>query len=632
MHFRLSARPRRVPVAALVGSIVAAAACNALLDLSQSQILSPYSPNAVTSLQLFALSTLVIWPGVVLAILLTGRFWGGVGFAITTTALVSIANRHKLSYRFEPLYPSDLEFGKEAGFLIDFLTVLELSLTIALLVLLVALVYLMARMWPNAFRLGTLGSVQPRGLVIRCVAALCCVGALSYSAQFNATGNQLRAWFEHRGADWQEWSQKRNYAYNGFVPAFLYNVDAIAMDAPTDYSEPTMMEIARRYQRIASSMNEGRAPDSLAGINIVLVLAESFTDPTAIPGVSFAKDPIPFTREVMQQVPSGWTWAQSYGGGTANMEFSALTGHSVGTFSPQMNTPYQQLVRHEPQYPSAAGYLKKLGYRTVAIHPFKESLYARDRVYPSMGFDEYLFADRMRNHAVLDPGHFISDEAAFREVDQTIADTDEPVFVNLVTMQNHLPVDDKYPDPISVIGKDYRSDELALGQYARGLRHTDSSLRAWLTRLQATDEKTVVLYYGDHHPGLWSEKRIRTLGEDRFRRTPFFVWRNFGDQRHMHLPTTSPIHFMNRVLDAAQAPVPPYYALLRSLEQELPTVEGSTLIGPDGEPLAPAQLGARAQRLLRDYRLVQYDFSVGERYALNAMFYPLDGSAIQASR
>jgi hypothetical protein len=93
------------------------------------------------------------------------------------------------------------------------------------------------------------------------------------------------------------------------------------------------------------------------------------------------------------------------------------------------------------------------------------------------------------------------------------------------------------------------------------------------------------------------------------------------------LPTTSPVYFMNHVLERANAAVPPYYALLDQLEREIPAMEQIMTIGPDNEELTDAELSPRGRRLLRDYRLVQYDLAVGKRYSEQAMFDPTPAAA-----
>ena len=59
--------------------------------------------------------------------------------------------------------------------------------------------------------------------------------------------------------------------------------------------------------------------------------------------------------------------------------------------------------------------------------------------------------------------------------------------------------------------------------------------------------------------------------------------------------------------------LPPYDALLLDHHVEVPNLSLS-------RPVEPSTLSDRAHALLHDLRLVQYDFSVGERYATEEMF------------
>jgi hypothetical protein len=76
---------------------------------------------------------------------------------------------------------------------------------------------------------------------------------------------------------------------------------------------------------------------------------------------------------------------------------------------------------------------------------------------------------------------------------------------------------------------------------------------------------------------------------------------------------------MDLLLQRANAPVPPYYALLHELRQQVPAMEGGVLLDRSGQAVTPGHLSARAARLLHDYRLVQYDLSVGSRFSTRTM-------------
>jgi phosphoglycerol transferase MdoB-like AlkP superfamily enzyme len=48
----------------------------------------------------------------------------------------------------------------------------------------------------------------------------------------------------------------------------------------------------------------------------------------------------------------------------------------------------------------------------------------------------------------LESSDLASDESSFTEVHRQIDEQDDPVFVNLVTMQNHYPMAGSYADPL----------------------------------------------------------------------------------------------------------------------------------------------------------------------------------------
>jgi hypothetical protein len=84
----------------------------------------------------------------------------------------------------------------------------------------------------------------------------------------------------------------------------------------------------------------------------------------------------------------------------------------------------------------------------------------------------------------------------------------------------------------------------------------------------------------------------------------------------------SPTHFVDLAAERAGAAVTPYYALLTELRAQVPALEDRTRLEPEGTPVPRGQLSPRARQLLRDYRLVQYDLSVGHRYAQTALLTP----------
>jgi hypothetical protein len=89
---------------------------------------------------------------------------------------------------------------------------------------------------------------------------------------------------------------------------------------------------------------------------------------------------------------------------------------------------------------------------------------------------------------------------------------------------------------------------------------------------------------------------------------------------HTDLPTTSPIQFMPKMFDALGVPVPPLYALLDALDAQVPAMDTGFAIDAANQRVAPRDLSPQAKSVLSDYRMIQYDLSIGKRYSAKAMF------------
>ena len=602
---------------ALVGaaSLLWAALCTVVLDLSTIRhqpdaswyaFLAQPGPSLV--------SAVLTWLAIVLLICVTNRLWLSFALSLGLSAVVSAASNAKYSVRDEPLYPSDLLFLWQPSFLLDMASPGSLALAVAGLAVLVAGLVLVGRRLDRRFprvRRSTEPRAWSRILAARVVGAVIAVLVLLEASQFNTSGNPVRATYEASGAEWLSWRQGENYFENGFLAGFLFNTFAGAMDEPKGYSRAAMDEIASRYRARAETLNADRSPDALEGVNVVLLLSEAFSDPLRLSGVELAEDPMPVVRMIMASHPSGQVVGKATGGGTANMEFEALTGMSQVLFAPQLTTPFQMLVPAHDQFPSAAWYFAQHGHETMAVHPFLRTMYRRNAAYPRLGFDTFFDVRKLKGLSTIGDTWAWSDESTFREALRLLKGSEAPVFMNLVTLQNHFPYEGVYDDPIE---NNLRND--ALGQYARGLAHADQPTGRLLDELARSDEKTVVLFYGDHLPGAVYDNDVLGANSERLTETPFFLWSSFRDLPATRLPATSPIYFMPLVFEALGARVPPYYALLTDLHDEIPNLSL-------GQPIDPSALSSRARTLLNDLRLVQYDFSVGQRYVTDEMFHPL---------
>ena len=301
-------------------------------------------------------------------------------------------------------------------------------------------------------------------------------------------------------------------------------------------------------------MNQGRTA-SIDKTNVVIILSESFSQPAWLKTVKFPYDVIPKTTATMQRTVSGKMLAPGFGSGTANTEYELLTGQSLSQLSPQLSIPYEQLVSHYEDYPSAVEYFLSHGHTPIAIHPFSPRMYARTKVFKTFGFDKFITKDDMK-FTGRGGGRFIDDQSAFDEVRHQIDTHDKPVLAHLITMQNHMPFGGQYDDPINPTGLPPKFAKLA-GQYARGLARSDEALAKMFAELKKSPEPTAVIFYGDHlPPQVYPQSLVEREGTLTAHQTPFLIWSNRAPLKHTELPTTSPIQFMPKLFDALNVPDP----------------------------------------------------------------------------
>ncbi|KAB2810469.1 LTA synthase family protein [Pimelobacter simplex] len=615
------APPREVLRRGFLGSLLAAVVASVLL---QASTLGLFSIRWLGDQLIFGVGfyvdTLVIWLFLGLLWAVLGRLWWSIGVVFAIVLAVGVATLVKIQFREEPVYPSDVDFLREPGFLTSMvspaLLVVAVAAVAGVVVGGVLLGRRMARRYPRPrwrdLRRPHAWILAGSRLLVGVVALL----LLAQAGHFNQPGNLWRGMYEVRGEHWRYWNQKTNYRSNGFIGGFLFNMPVDAMAKPKDYDAARMDEIADRYERLAARTNAGRT-GSLADTNVVIVLSESFSDPTELKGFDLERDPIPRTRARMAGTTSGHMLSQMYGGGTANMEFETLTGQSLGLFRPQMLSPYQMLVPEQADYPSAVGWFRGQGHDAIAIHPYRVGMYKREQVYERFGFESFIHDTTIGETDTIDDNPYISDDSAFDEVITQIDEHERPLLVNLVTMQNHIPVDDNYDDPIGVSG----TGDKRIGQYARGLEHTDEALDEFLDALEKKPEKTIVLFYGDHLPGIYDSRIKHENAGIPLYRTPFFIWSSEpGHNRPRTIPTTSPAFFLPLLYDVADAPVPPYLALLGQLHEHVTALQQGRMLDPSGERVEESGLDDETAQLLADLRLVQFDFSIGDRRAVDRMW------------
>jgi phosphoglycerol transferase MdoB-like AlkP superfamily enzyme len=192
----------------------------------------------------------------------------------------------------------------------------------------------------------------------------------------------------------------------------------------------------------------------------------------------------------------------AWGANTVRSEFAFVSGLDDALLGAHRFNPYHAVAAGWP-VPTLAGFLKRRGYRTVCIHPYPASFYRRDRVYPLLGFDEFIdirsFADADRC------GPFVGDAAVAAKIAAIVESSSVPVFVFAITMENHGPLHLEKVAPTDVAelytaAPPAGCDDLTI--YLRHLRNADRMIGALRQSLGRSERPASLCWFGDHVPSM----------------------------------------------------------------------------------------------------------------------------------
>lgn len=529
------------------------------------------------------------------------------------TTVLGFINQQKLIYRNEPLYPSDLTMISDTKLLVGMVdkkvVIIALGLCLFFLIILGSVFCYYKKKKKNELKLP---------LIIRIFFILILTVVMFYIVQFNQPGNKVKAIFSNQ-AIWVNYNQQHNYRNNGFLAGFLFNLNTPAMEMPENYSKDKINEINKKYKEKSEKINKEKEK-TLDNVNIIFIMNESFSDPLKIEGIEVSEDPFFNMRTNMKNVEKGEVLSPGYGGGTANVEFEALTGISLEPLAPALTTPFIQLTNSFSQYPSITSYLKKYNYETTAIHPYKTTMYKRSDAYENLGFDNFIYDETMKYTGKKDSNMYISDESAYKEVMYRLRESKNTDFIHLVTMQNHSSYIEKYTEVNFNVEGAPNKNEAA--NYMQDISYSDEAISSLLSKLDEFNEKTLVVFWGDHLPKIYGEHLYGLNGKFVMHKTPMFLYNNFT-QENGNISVISPIYFKNHVLKQTNMAVSGFDALMMNLEENLPAFEKGIYVenGTKEAKDARSQLSEETKQVLEEYTLILYDITTGNNYSSDANFF-----------
>lgn len=428
----------------------------------------------------------------------------------------SLANYFKLTIRGEPVYPGDLLFPGEVTNIVG-ATKLIVPNSVIIFGLIMLAIFIVS-FFIKAPRLRRKKRLLYSILILVFM-------TLSFPLYFANTGIQTTL-----GIQDAIWNQRYNYQKNGFYNAFLMQTKYLIVDKPTGYSKQTAEKILAKG---GNSKLIANTP------NVIVIMTESFWDPTRLPNVKYDVDPIAAFKQVQKESIYGDLLVEPFGGNTANTEFEVLTGFSMNALPG--GVAYQQYVKH--QLPSLASLLKAQGYTTEAIHPYEPWFWNRKAVYPMLGIDKFLTRDSFLDSGK--KGNYISDQSVGDKIIgeyESSRSGNQPFFAHVVTMQNHGWYNtNRYGDQqqVHASSDDLSADAISeLNTYAQGVKDASENIARLTQYFKTVQQPTYIVFFGDHLPtlgGNYSDYRAtgyvskgELSNDDQYKlhTTPFLIWSN----------------------------------------------------------------------------------------------------------
>lgn len=552
---------------------------------------------------------------------LTNRFWLSLLTTTGASLLFAFASRLKILSRAEPIVPSDLA---ELGSFREILTLVRPAVIVLIILVIICFIIGIFLLEKKRKAIKQTWYTRLAKFIVSFI-FLFDLGFLNHS--YSVSKQVLMAFdiYTNSNINMLLYAQQ-----NGPIMAYVSMLDIKIMDKPAGYSKATIQKLVKKYQERAASINKNRHTTA-KNLTVLFNLSESFSNPQNIDGVKLNKNPIPYVSALKKQTTSGYMISAGYGGGTANMEYMSLTGMSMGLFASAGVVPNNTIVPKQSTSPN----ISNLFNYSSAVHPYTGGYYNRQTVYRKYGFNKFVFLGskyKIIDQSRIGSSPYLSDQTAYANALSQINSRKGGQFINLITMQNHMPyTSDWYPNhDYKVSGKGFSSTQQSqIQHYTQGIAYTDTSLKAFIKSLDSLNKPVIMIFYGDHLPGIYT----LPTSIDKYK-TDYFVYSNkFARNHGMYAKLddhqyVSTNEFIPIMLQQANAKVDAYSALLTDVSNKLPALwqlkeapvskfesNSQLFIDKSGKLTSYSQLDNKQKRVFNDYQMIQYDITDGKNYS-----------------
>ncbi len=426
-----------------------------------------------------------------------------------------------------------------------------------------------------------------------------------------------------RNMNTETWEQKGTYR-NGYILNFILSARDSFVTEPKDYSNQVVAQLEQQYSKEDILAN---AEVNVTNPTIIVIMSESFADLSVIGDVHTNIELTPFMDSLVDNTTKGYALSSVFGAKTPNSEWEYLTGNSMA-FLPSGSVVYQQYISKTPT--SLVSTLKNEGYTCVAMHPYYETGWSRNQVYPNLGYDEMYFLDDFPQEDII--REYVSDQELYNQIIERYEGraNNEKLYIMGITMQNHGGYGedfDNFEEEVYKTGMSYTD----ANQYFSLIHESDSALANLITYFENVDEPVEIVFFGDHQPSLNSQfypllnrKGLSGLTKTELQAlytVPFFIWTNYESPSET-IPITSLNYLSTMTMEKAGIKLPAYHQFLSDMMEVVPAINSQGYFSLDEKTyLHIDEATGEEAKWIKQYEILQYN-SMFDEENRSDLFFP----------
>ncbi|MEJ5228846.1 MAG: LTA synthase family protein [Pseudothermotoga sp.] len=269
----------------------------------------------------------------------------------------------------------------------------------------------------------------------------------------------------------------------GFLAYHIYDLATVFTkskeQSPTVLQENAQQPSKRRFWAIASHKN------------VIVIQLESFQN-FLIDMVYNGQEITPNLNSLLRKDSIYFSnyYQQTGAGNTADAEFVSLVSLHV----PGEEVAYEKYDSIE--LCALPKILKDHGFHTVAMHGNVGWFWNRSKVYPNIGFEEFVSLEGFKQDLIFGMG--LNDLSFFEQAAEILKDYREPFFSFLVTASSHTPF--TLPEQLKSLELLPEHENTIVGNYLQAIHYADYALGRFIEKLKETGlyDRSIIVLYGDH--------------------------------------------------------------------------------------------------------------------------------------